>query len=55
MTVAAPVTISPPANTPLTDVCRFSSTRISPCLPTFKPGVVFAMIGFGIVPIATIA
>ena len=52
ITVAAPVTISPPANTPSFVVAPLSSSAM--ILPRFvvsMPGVVEATIGFGPVPI----
>lgn len=39
ITVAAPVTMSPPANTPGMDVCWFSSTKINPLSSVFSPGI----------------
>ena len=54
MTVAAPVTMSPPAKTPGFDVAPVSSSAAM--LPRFvsaSPGVVCAMMGFGPVPMAT--
>jgi len=46
ITVAAPVAMSPPANTPLREVLPVSGSVITlPCLPTSNPCVVLGMSG----------
>ena len=53
ITVAAPVTISPPANTPGIEVMPVrSSVSMYPHLLVRRPGVVCAMMGFAVVPSA---
>ena len=47
ITVAAPVTASPPANTPSLEVCPFSSVTIQPLLFISRPWVVAGISGFG--------
>ena len=54
MTVALPVTISPPANTSSKLVCPFSSASIYPHLFNLSSGIDFVRIGFALVPIAII-
>lgn len=55
ITVAAPVTVSPPAKIPSRDVCpRSSSATIQPRRLVSKPCVVDAISGFGEVPSAII-
>ena len=55
MTVAPPVTISPPAHTPSLEVLPFSSALMVPYLVVSKPGVFIGIKGFGLVPRAKIA
>ena len=51
ITVAAPLTASPPANTPLRVVCIVTSSAIKHlCLLASKPAVVLKINGFGEVP-----
>ena len=51
MTVAAPVTASPPAYTPSRLVLPSSpSVTMQPCLLVSKPGVVERISGLGLVP-----
>ena len=52
ITVAAPVTISPPANTPGMEVARFSSTVIPPQGSVFKLSVLLVKRGLGVCPMA---
>ena len=52
MTVAAPVTASPPANTPSLLVMASSLMMMPPFLLTSRPSVVFLISGLGEVPIA---
>ena len=52
ITVAAPVTISPPANTPAIEVAPASSATMLPRLLTSRSGVVCLISGFGPWPIA---
>src|SRR5699024_6843678 len=54
ITVAAPVTASPPANTPSLEVCPFSSATIHCHLFISNPLVVEGISGFGDVPNAII-
>ena len=50
ITVAAPVTASPPAQTASWEVSPASSTRMQPLSLTDKPGVVSLIKGLGVVP-----
>ena len=50
MTVAEPVTASPPANTPLRLVAVVSSAMMQPCLSESRPSVVERIRGLGRVP-----
>jgi len=53
ITVAPPVTMSPPANTPgMLVACDTGSATMLPHLLSFSSGVVWPMIGFACVPIA---
>ncbi|MDE5860807.1 MAG: hypothetical protein K2H28_01275, partial [Ruminococcus sp.] len=54
MTVAAPVTASPPAYTPFLEVRPFSSAIIPPHFCVSSPAVVDYISGLGEVPIAII-
>ena len=53
ITVAAPVTASPPANTPGLDVAPSSSATIPPNFCVSSPSVVDLISGLGDVPIDT--
>src|SRR5664279_2961168 len=55
ITVAPPVTMSPPAKTPGFEVARSSFAEIYPRLVTASPGVVDWINGFAEVPAAIIA